>query len=71
MTTAALPKLPKLTARQEGGDDGYCWAVRRDGYLVTNGLMRSQVSYYKRVALQVWCEKNGVDYEAAKLKLKL
>ena len=48
----------KITARQEGGDDGYCYVVRIDGRSFINGLTRHEVPYYKKLALKYWEEKN-------------
>jgi len=52
-------KKPRITAKQEGGDDGYCYAVRIDGKLYVNGLTRREVPYYKERALEKWKEDNG------------
>lgn len=52
-------KLPKITAKQEGGDDGYQYAVRINGVLFVNGLTRREVPYYKEQALKHWKEKHG------------
>ena len=49
-------KKPKITAKQEGGDDGHCWVVRLDGHVFVRGLTRAEVPYYKRQAKQRWCE---------------
>jgi len=35
------------TARQVGGDDGYCWAVFVNGKERINGLTRREVDYYR------------------------
>lgn len=51
------PKLPKITARQEGGDDGYCYVVRVDGVEFVNGLTRREVPYYIRLAYEHWKKK--------------
>ena len=37
----------RITSRQEGGDDGYSYAIRIDGRLFVNGLTRSEVPYYR------------------------
>lgn len=58
-TTKTKIRKPKITAKQEGGDDGYCWAVRCDGKLVVDGLTRAQVAYYKERILREWNEKYG------------
>ncbi len=39
-----LPK-PKVTYRQEGGDDGYCYVVRVDGRAVDSGLTRNTAKW--------------------------
>jgi len=43
-------RKPKITARQEGGDDGYCYVVRVDGRVFVTGLTRAEVPYYKEQA---------------------
>jgi hypothetical protein len=50
-------KLPKITACQEGGDDGYCYVVRVDGRIFADGLTRSEVPYFKQQALEQWQQK--------------
>lgn len=42
-------KYKHTTARQWGGDDGYCWAIFRKGESkpVYCGLMKMQVAYYR------------------------
>lgn len=45
---------PKITAKQEGGDDGYCYVIRIDGKEFVNGLTRHQLTYYKEQALLFW-----------------
>ena len=52
-------KRPKITAKQEGGDDGYCYVVRVNGKIFVGGLTRSEVSYYKKEALQRWEAEHG------------
>ncbi len=52
-----MQKKPKITAKQEGGDDGYCYVVRVDGVKFVEGLTRSEVPYYKSQALKRWEEK--------------
>lgn len=44
-------KLPKVTYRQEGGDDGYSYVVRIDGREYMNGLNRRMAQYYKQKIL--------------------
>ena len=51
---------PKITAKQEGGDDGYCYVVRINGKEFVNGLTRSEVPYYKKRAME--------HYEASRLR---
>lgn len=55
-----MQRKPKITAKQEGGDDGYCYVVRIDGREFVNGLTRREVPYYKQRALEYWEEKNGL-----------
>lgn len=55
---AGRPKMPKITYRQEGGDDGYSYVVRMDGREVYNGLNRSQAMHYKEQLLRDWKAKN-------------
>jgi len=38
----------RVTARQEGGDDGYQYVVRVDGCTKINGLNKRMADYYKR-----------------------
>jgi len=52
-------KKPKITAKQEGGDDGYCYVVRVDGREYINGLTKAEVPYYKAQALKRWEEKHA------------
>lgn len=40
-------KYKYTTARQVGGDDGYCWAVFVNGKERVNGLTRREVAYYR------------------------
>ena len=48
-------RKPKITAKQEGGDDGYCYVVRIDGKVFVDGLTRAELPYYKREAkLRYW-----------------
>lgn len=48
---------PKITAKQEGGDDGYQYVIRVNGKAAYSGLTRSELPYYKAQALK--------NYEAA------
>lgn len=50
-------KLPKITCKQEDGDDGYCYVVRIDGKEFVAGLTRSEIAYYKKEALEYWQEQ--------------
>ena len=43
-----MAKRMRVTARQEGGDDGYQYVVRVDGYTKINGLNKWMADYYKR-----------------------
>lgn len=55
------PRPPRVTYRQEGGDDGYCYQLRVDG--IARGyadLTRSQAMYEKRRYLRRWYETNGL-----------
>jgi|KBSMisStandDraft_5_1062788.scaffolds.fasta_scaffold459561_4 hypothetical protein len=53
-TTPRLRK-PKVTYRQEEGDDGYCYCVRVDGRAVTYpSLTRSEAMYEKARILAAW-----------------
>lgn len=42
---------PKITAKQEGGNDGYCYVVRINGREFVKGLTRREVPHYKARAL--------------------
>jgi hypothetical protein len=53
-----MPK-PKITAKQEGGDDGYCYVVRINGVEFIDGLTRREVPYYKQKALEHFHRQNG------------
>ena len=60
---ASIPKeaktvktKPKITAKQEGGDDGYCYVVRCNGRVYVTGLTRGELSYYKQRALEAYNE---------------
>ena len=57
--TSQRSKEPKITAKQEGGDDGYCWCIRINGKLFVTGLTRREVPYYKERALELWKERHG------------
>ena len=54
-------KKPKITAKQEGGDDGYCYVIRVNGAVFVTGLTRSEVPYYKKLALKRWEEDYGAE----------
>lgn len=49
----------RITARQVGGDDGYCWAVLVDGREFVNGLTRREIPYYKKQAKERLIAKEG------------
>jgi hypothetical protein len=53
----AKAKKPKITAKQENGDDGYCYVVRINGVKFVEGLTRREVPYYKKLALESWQAK--------------
>ncbi len=50
-----LPR-PRITAKQEGGDDGYCYVIRINGKKLIEGLTRSEVNYYKVKAERIYLE---------------
>lgn len=54
----AKARKPKITAKQEGGNDGYCYVIRIDGVPFVKGLTRAELAYYKAKALKHWEEKN-------------
>jgi hypothetical protein len=56
----SLVRKPKITARQEGGDDGYQYVIRVDGRVFVTGLHRSEVQYYKTRALREWEQARNV-----------
>jgi len=41
------PRKPKITSRQEGGDDGYQYVIRINGKSFVSGLHRTELAYYK------------------------
>lgn len=47
---------PKITAKQEDGDDGYCYVIRVNGHKYIEGLTRHEVPYYKKKALEMYNE---------------
>ena len=51
-------RKPKITAKQEGGDDGYCYVVRINGVRFVSGISKLELAYYKEKALKYWKEKN-------------
>lgn len=55
---AVLLKEPKITAKQEGGDDGHCYCVRVNGKLYESGLTRGEIPYAKSQAMKMWMEKS-------------
>ncbi len=52
-------KQPKITAKQEGGDDGYCYVIRINGKEFVSGLTRAEVPYYKQRALESYLSKTN------------
>jgi hypothetical protein len=56
---AKVVKEPKITAKQEGGDDGYCYVIRIEGERFADGLTRTEIPYFKQRALQVWQERQA------------
>jgi hypothetical protein len=56
----AKPKPPKITYRQEDGDDGYCYCVRVDGRAVTYAsLTRNEAMHHKNRLLGERQAKQG------------
>lgn len=51
------PKPPKVTYRQEDGDDGYCYCIRVDGRALYNGLTRRETMAEKERVLSEWRAK--------------
>jgi hypothetical protein len=47
----------RVTYRQEGGDDGYCYVVRIDGKKLCSGQTQSQAQYEKRKAVDELAKK--------------
>ena len=47
----------RVTAKQEGGDDGYSYAVRVDGRKRVGGLHKSEVAFEKLQAVQELAKK--------------
>lgn len=43
----------RITARKYGGDDKYSWAVFYRGVPRYTGLSKGQVSYYKRLVVEL------------------
>lgn len=58
-------KYKYTTARQVGGDDGYCWAIFLNGSQVINGLTRREVSYYRDMF-----EEKGKKQDAASRRIQ-
>ena len=44
-TPKASPNAKRVTMRQVGGDDGYCWAVMVDGVPKWEGMQRGEASW--------------------------
>lgn len=53
-----MTKKPKVTYRQEDGDDGYCYVLRVDGRAILNGLTLREARYEKSVVLSGWEKAN-------------
>ncbi|RJQ26722.1 hypothetical protein C4577_02940 [Candidatus Parcubacteria bacterium] len=62
---AKLYRKHKITAKQIGGDDGYCWTVLIDGKEFVNGLTRPECEYYKEKALDKVLGKTNMYTEIA------
>lgn len=59
MTRISKPKPPRVTYRQEDGDDGYCYCVRVDGRAVTYAsLTRWEAMHEKKRILADWAAQN-------------
>lgn len=57
-----MKNAPKVTYRQEGGDDGYCYVVRVNGREVMNGLTRSSAMHEKqRLLAEHAAKQNPID----------
>lgn len=54
--------MNRVTSRPEGGDDGYCWAIRVDGRPVINGLTRTEASYYRQKEIARLAEEHGYEW---------
>lgn len=50
-------KKPKITAKQENGNDGYCYVIRVNGIKFIEGLTSRELPYYKAQALKWWQER--------------
>lgn len=44
-----MKDTPRVTYRQEDGDDGYSYVVRMNGREMYSGLTQSEARYYKKV----------------------
>lgn len=55
---AKKPRQPKVTYRQEGGDDGYCYVIRVDGIARCAGLTRREAQWEKERYLRAWAARN-------------
>jgi len=66
---ATKAKAPKVTYKQEGGDDGYQYVVRIDGRVYVTGCTRGEAQAYKRRILADW-EAKQPKVEPAKPKVK-
>ena len=61
-----MKKYKYTSARQVGGDDGYCWVVFVNGRARVNGLTRREVYYYRDKLEREEAEK----HETAKEQIK-
>lgn len=50
----------RITARKYEGDDAYSWAVFIDGKPMVTGLTKSEIPYYKKIALEKLQDKKTV-----------
>lgn len=48
MSTIKYQRMPKVTMRQIGGDDGYSWCVLVGGSIKWNGMTRSEAAWRKK-----------------------
>ena len=43
-----MSKRARVTMRQIGGDDGYCWCVLVDGRVKWSGMTRNEADYERK-----------------------